>query len=106
MVTEYGMSEKLGPLTLGEREEMVFLGRDLVKERLYSEEFAFNIDKEVQRIIGDCYARAKEILIKKRAKLKELAQVLLKEEVLEKEKVEKILKKPKSRKTPSRKDGN
>lgn len=106
MVTEYGMSEKLGPLTLGEREEMVFLGRDLVKERLYSEEFAFNIDKEVQRIIGDCYARAKGILVKKRTKLKELAQILLKEEVLEKEKLKKILKKPKSRKTPSRRDEN
>ena len=55
MVTAYGMSEKLGPLTFGEKEEMVFLGREIAEQRNYSEEVAEEIDQEVRRIIDEAY---------------------------------------------------
>ncbi len=62
MVTEYGMSEKLGPLAFGKREEMVFLGREIGEQRNYSDEVAKQIDDEVRAIIDRGYARAMEVL--------------------------------------------
>jgi cell division protease FtsH len=62
MITEYGMSEELGPLTFGHPQEQVFLGRDISRDRNYSEEVAFSIDKEARRIIEHCYQKAKKIL--------------------------------------------
>ena len=91
MVKRWGMSEKLGNLTFGRREEQVFLGRDIVEERNYSEETALEIDREVRRIIDECYKRAKEELIKNRDKLKTLAEKLLEKEVLDSEEVKKIV---------------
>lgn len=94
MVCMYGMSEALGPLTYGKKQEQVFLGRDIIKERNYSEEIASQIDKEIKRIIEHCYNRAKEILSKEREKLDELAKALIEKELLEAEEIDKILTPP------------
>lgn len=88
MVTEYGMSEKLGPLQFGQTQGgQVFLGRDLHNEQNYSDAIAFEIDQEIQRIIKECYARAKEILTEHRDKLELIAQTLLKIETLDAEQI-------------------
>jgi cell division protease FtsH len=76
MVCEYGMSD-LGPLTFGKKEEQIFLGREIAQHRDYSEDTAIKIDKEVQKIIGDQYARAKKILDENRESLIMLAEALL-----------------------------
>ena len=83
MVTEYGMSETLGPVTLGRKEHQVFLGKDISQERDYSEEVANKIDKEIRTIIESAYARAKEILTKNKRKLKKIATSLIERETLE-----------------------
>jgi cell division protease FtsH len=91
MVTEFGMSDKLGPLSLGKRHGPVFLGRDLVETRNYSEEIAYEIDKEIRRIIDECYERAKAIIADNRDKLEGVAKVLLEKESLEGEELERVL---------------
>jgi len=91
MVTEFGMSEKLGLLTFGKRHGPVFLGRDLVETRNYSEEIAYEIDKEVRRIIDECYVRARAILSDNREKLERIAKALLERESLEGEELERAL---------------
>jgi len=91
MVCEFGMSEKLGNLTLGRKETQVFLGRDIVKEKNYSEETAQKIDMEVRRIIDECYERAVNLLKENKSKLEKLAQVLLEKEVLESQEVKQII---------------
>jgi cell division protease FtsH len=83
MVTDYGMSEKLGPRTFGHKEEMVFLGREISEQRDYSEEVARMIDEEVQSIIGTAHKTARTILSKNRKKLERLAQELITKETLE-----------------------
>ena len=83
MVTRYGMSEKLGPMTFGEKQELVFLGKEIGEQREYSEKVAQEIDEEVRGIIKEAYERAKEILIKNRDKLDRLAQALMEKETLE-----------------------
>jgi cell division protease FtsH len=83
MVTRYGMSEKLGPMTFGEKQELVFLGKEIGEQREYSEKVAQEIDEEVRRIIREAYERAKEILTKHRDKLDRLAQALMEKETLE-----------------------
>ena len=83
MVTRYGMSEKLGPRTFGNREELVFLGREISEQRNYSEEVAQQIDQEVKRIISTAYSQAKEILTLYRAKLDVLADQLIRDETIE-----------------------
>ncbi len=83
MVTRFGMSEKLGHLTLGHRDEQIFLGRDLIDERNYSDQTALLIDQEIRRIIDDCYSRAKGELIKHKDKVKALAEKLLEKEVMD-----------------------
>ena len=85
MITQWGMSEELGPITFGENQDQVFLGRDLGRERNYSEAVAYSIDKEVKRIIDQCYNKAVEILTENRDKLELLAQTLKEREVIEKE---------------------
>jgi cell division protease FtsH len=91
MVTDFGMSEKLGPMSLGKRHGPVFLGRDLVESRNYSEEIAYEIDKEVRRIIDECYSRAKQILEANRDKLEVIARALLEKESLDAEELERLL---------------
>ena len=83
MVTEFGMSDKLGPLTLGTKHGPVFLGRDLVESRNYSDEIAYEIDKEVRRIIDECYGRARTVLTDHREILDRVARALLERESLE-----------------------
>lgn len=91
LVTQYGMSI-LGPRTFGEKEELVFLGREISERRDYSEKTAESIDKEVSRIIDSCHNKAKDILEKNKEKLQRIAQILLKKETLEKDLFEKLIK--------------
>lgn len=91
MVTEFGMSEKLGPLTLGKRHGPIFLGRDLVESRNYSEEIAYEIDKEIRRIIDECYERGRTALVDHREQLERIARALLERESLEAEELERVL---------------
>ncbi|MBM7573172.1 ATP-dependent zinc metalloprotease FtsH [Aquibacillus albus] len=83
MVTEYGMSDKIGPLQFGNTSGQVFLGRDMQNEQNYSDAIAHEIDKEMQKIINDCYGRAKEILTDKKDKLELIASTLLEVETLD-----------------------
>jgi cell division protease FtsH len=83
MVTDYGMSDKLGPRTFGHKEEMVFLGREISEQRDYSEEVARQIDEEVQKIISEAHSLAREVLTKNRKKLELLAKELMNKETLE-----------------------
>lgn len=82
IITEFGMSEELGPLTFGRRQEQVFLGRDIARDRNYSEAVAFSIDKEARRIMDECYNRAKEILTTHLDKLHLVAKTLMEKETL------------------------
>ena len=83
MVTEFGMSEKLGPLQFGQTHGQVFLGRDINNDPNYSDKIAYEIDTEIQRIIKECYEKARQILTEKRDKLEVIAQALLKVETLD-----------------------
>ena len=91
MVCEWGMSEKLGPLTFGTNEEYIFLGREVARRKDYSEQTAFQIDVEIKRIIGDCAQRAWQILEENLEKLHALARALLERESLDGEEVARIL---------------
>ncbi len=91
MICEYGMSEKLGSITLGRKDDMVFIGRDLMKEKNYSEMTAQMIDGEVKRMVEDCHKKAVEILKKNRKYLKAMAEALLEREVLDASEVDAIL---------------
>jgi len=91
MVTQFGMSDKLGPRAYGGNSQMVFLGREIAEQRDYSEHYAEEIDNEVKRILQECYQRAKNIITQYRAKLDELARVLIIEETLDREAFEKIM---------------
>jgi cell division protease FtsH len=94
MVTEWGMSDKLGPLTFGHKEELVFLGRDLGEQRNYSEEVAGEIDQEVHRLVDTAYQRAKKILSERREKLVQLAEYLKQEETIEGWQMDAVLNSP------------
>jgi cell division protease FtsH len=83
MVTQYGMSDKLGPLTFGEKEELIFLGREIGEQRNYSEEIARQIDREVRSLIDEAYQTAKRILATNRDKLVAIAERLVHEETLD-----------------------
>jgi cell division protease FtsH len=83
MVCRWGMSEKLGPLTFGKREEQIFLGREIAQHRDYSEETARLIDEEVRAIVLKAENRAMEILTKNRELLDKVAEALLEKEVLD-----------------------
>jgi cell division protease FtsH len=91
MVCEWGMSEKLGPLTFGKREEHIFLGREFARQQDYSEETAVLIDTEVKQIVIDCASRARSILEERIAKLHGLAGALLEHESLDGEEIARIL---------------
>jgi cell division protease FtsH len=91
MVTAYGMSPKLGPLTFGDRDELVFLGREIAEQRNYSDEVAEEIDLEVRRIIDQAYDRAKGILIGYRDRLDVVAQRLIEIETLERQEFEALV---------------
>ena len=94
MVTEWGMSEALGPLTFGKRQAHVFLGRDFGEDRNYSDAVASMIDNEVRRIVEDCYARAREILTTHKDKLVAISQELIKRETMDADEFDKIFSGP------------
>jgi cell division protease FtsH len=83
MVTELGMSDRLGLVKLGRKREEIFLGRDISEDRDYSEEVAYAIDQEVKAIVDSCYAKAKEILSENQALLDKIAGILLERETLD-----------------------
>jgi cell division protease FtsH len=85
LVMEYGMSDKLGPRTFGEHEELIFLGREITEQRNYSEKVAQVIDQEVERMMDDALKTAKAILVKHRAKLDAIVTTLLEKETIEQE---------------------
>jgi len=91
MVTQFGMSERLGNITLGRREGLVFLGRDIMEEKNYSEETARLIDEEVRKIVDEAYVRAKSMLAQNKEKLKTLSNTLLEKEVLSGDEVKRLL---------------
>jgi cell division protease FtsH len=90
MVTQYGMSKKLGPLIFGEKDELVFLGKEIGEQRNYSEEIARQIDREVRRIVDSAHQKALMLIRENRAKLDEIAARLLKEETLDAQSFEAI----------------
>src|SRR3712207_5902925 len=90
MVTEFGMSEKLGPLAFGKRDELVFLGREIGEQRNYSDEVAKQIDEEVRAIIDRAYERAMDVLTTHKDKLVSLAEKLVAEETVDSEEFEKL----------------
>ncbi|MFL7794068.1 MAG: ATP-dependent zinc metalloprotease FtsH [Anaerolineae bacterium] len=83
MVTRYGMSEKLGPMTFGQKEELVFLGKEIGEQRDYSDAVAQEIDGEVRGIVHEAYERAKEVLTRYREQLDRIAQRLIEVETLD-----------------------
>jgi cell division protease FtsH len=101
MVTEYGMSEKLGPRTFGQRQELVFLGREISEQRDYSDKIAQEIDEEVHNIIQGAYNTAKKILTANKEKLNQLAEELIAHETLDEPELDKIFEGLAPQPTPS-----
>lgn len=83
MITELGMSEELGPLTFGHKEEQVFLGRDISRDRSYSDAVAHAIDKEARRIMDECYQKAEDLIRQNIGKLHAIAEALMEKETLD-----------------------
>jgi cell division protease FtsH len=96
LITDFGMSETLGPRTFGEKEEMIFLGREIHEQRDYSEKIAEQIDKEISVFIDQAVHRARGIIKAKRDDLEKVVAALIKKETLEREEFEKIVGKKKS----------
>jgi cell division protease FtsH len=92
MVCEWGMSEKLGPLAFGQKEEQIFLGREFAQHRDYSEETAQMIDQEIRTIVTQSYEKARDILIQNMGTLHKLANTLLEKEVLDGHQIDAIIK--------------
>lgn len=91
MITEFGMSDKLGPLQFGHRQGQVFLGRDIASEQNYSDAIAYEIDKEMRHIIDVCYKRTEQVLTERRDKLELLAQTLLEKETIDKAQIDALM---------------
>jgi len=91
MVCEWGMSEKLGPITYGKKEEEIFLGRDFTQRAEYSEATAVQIDNEVRRVILEAYERAKLLLRRNTEVLHKMAEALLEREVIDGGEIDEIL---------------
>ena len=111
MITRYGMSDELGPLTFGQQQEEVFLGRDISHERNYSEAVAYAIDKEAKAMMDAAYTKARTILTEHMDKLEAIAQVLLEKETIEAEEFYALMKDaspddPGTGSTPSTPEGN
>jgi cell division protease FtsH len=91
MVCEWGMSEVMGPLTFGKKEEQIFLGREISQHRDYSEDTAIKIDQEVRRLVSESFDRAREILVAHKEALLRMADELLIREVLDGDQVKRIV---------------
>jgi len=94
MVTDFGMSDKLGPRTFGHKEELVFLGREISEQRDYSDKVAEQIDEEVYNIINSAYETAKKLLTENKAKLVHIAEKLITEETIEGKALDKLFDAP------------
>ena len=94
MVTRLGMSDELGPMVYGQKEELIFLGREISEQRDYSEAVAEEIDQEVRKLVGDAYAKARQILLEYREKLDAVASRLLELETITREEFEEIFPPP------------
>lgn len=92
LVTKYGMSEKLGPITFGKTQEMIFLGREISTEKNYSEKVAAEIDKEVKNFIEKACRAAKKAITLRKDALKEIAKRLMEKEIIEKEEFDALVK--------------
>jgi cell division protease FtsH len=90
MVCEWGMSNAMGPLTFGKKEEQIFLGREIAQHQDYSEDTALRIDQEVKRFVTDNYDRAQTILTEHKKRLMDLAEALLQRETLDAEQVKRL----------------
>jgi cell division protease FtsH len=101
MVCEWGMSEKLGPLTFGRKEEEIFLGREIATKRDFSDQVALEIDLEIKRLVTENYERAKRLLTEQMASLKALAEALLEKEVLDAPEIDQILLQSSSQTVPA-----
>jgi cell division protease FtsH len=97
MVTEWGMSEKLGPLTFGKRDDQIFLGKELATHKDYSEKTAIEIDEEIKRIVVDAYTTAKKVLTESKDLLEALAKALLEKETMDALEVDDLIKDVESR---------
>ena len=91
MVCEWGMSDAMGPLSYGKKEEAIFLGREIAQHRDYSESTAIEIDKEVKRIVMDNYHRAKTLIQERESLLHNLANALLEKETLDAAEIDAII---------------
>ena len=91
MITRFGMSDRLGPVALGRQQGNMFLGRDIMSERDFSEETAAAIDEEVRKLVDTAYIRAKEVLVNNRKVLDEIAQMLIDKETVDAEELQEIL---------------
>lgn len=92
MICEYGMSENIGPVTFGHRQDQVFLGRDIARDKDYSEEVAAEIDKEVRSFMEDAYAATEKLLADNIDKLHVIAKALMEKETLEEEEINQLVK--------------
>ncbi|KKR02949.1 MAG: ATP-dependent zinc metalloprotease FtsH [Parcubacteria group bacterium GW2011_GWF2_39_13b] len=104
LVTQYGMSDKLGPITYGRREELVFLGKEMTTEKDYSEKIAVQIDEEVSRLITDAQQTAKKTITENRHLLDAIAKKLVEKETIEKEEFENMMKNEKKEEVPKEKE--
>ncbi len=94
MVTEFGMSETLGPLAYGKKDELVFLGREISEQRNYSDEVAWKIDQEIARLVQGAHERAKAIVTAHAAELEAIARLLIQQETIEGEELEAVFSHP------------
>jgi cell division protease FtsH len=99
MITEYGMSKKLGPITFKGEEDEVFLGKEIISRPHYSEGIASAIDEEVHNIIMDCYEMARKVLLENKKNLTDLANELMRKETLSRDEILKVLSKGESPKS-------
>ena len=90
MVCEWGMSDAMGPLTFGKKEEQIFLGREIAQHQDYSEDTALKIDQEVKRFVTDNYQRAHLVLVEHKDTVVKLAEALLSREVLDADQVRRL----------------
>ena len=91
MVCEWGMSEKLGPLQYGQKEEPIFIGKEIARHKDYSEKTSQSIDSEIMRIVNEAFENAKKILSENKTTLDKLSRRLLQKEVLDRKEIEDIV---------------
>jgi cell division protease FtsH len=91
LITDYGMSKELGPRTFGEKEELIFLGREIHEQRDYSEKVAEQIDREITRFIDQAVKKAQEVITTKKEKVEAVVVELMAKETIEKEEFERMV---------------